>query len=86
MQYLFPKETEHKKEELTQELVLKLFYNGNGKVLQQRISPKYLKYHGWYNAVVNYYQDSQSIQETIHRIAHGIDTRPAARCWDIQVL
>lgn len=70
----------HTIEDLTPENVRATFFNEKtGKFIQQRTMPKYLKAHGWYDLIVGYYQDSESIVETLWRIMNNIDVRPTCK-------
>lgn len=63
------------KDEL-KEYILNVLMNDNGKFLPQRTSPKYLKNHNMYDIITSYYDDSDSIIETLYRIINDIDTKP----------
>ena len=64
---------------LTREIVMNNFVSDNGKILPARTKEKYLKKYGFYDYIVNYYPDSQSIAETLVRIVHNIDERPKCK-------
>lgn len=66
-------------EVLTKELVIHNFCNENGKFLSARTNKNYLNKYGFYDKIIEYYPDSESIQETLDRIVHDIDVRPVCK-------
>ena len=56
--------------------IINHFINNKGKIIGQRTNINYLKKHGYYDYLINYYNDSVSIKETIYRIYHNLDKRP----------
>ncbi len=48
----------------------------DGKLIPARTTKKWLESHNLYNQIENYYDDSESIPETIYRIINDINIRP----------
>ena len=63
---------------MTKQEIINLFYK-NDKIIAQRVNEKYLKKHNLYNILTNYYNDSNSIRETLYRIYNNIDIRPTCK-------
>lgn len=63
---------------MTKQEIINLFYK-NDKIIAQRVNEKYLKKHNLYNILTNYYNDSDSIRETLYRIYNNIDIRPTCK-------
>lgn len=63
---------------MTKQEIINLFYK-NDKIIAQRVNEKYLKKHNLYNILTNYYDDSNSIRETLYRIYNNIDIRPTCK-------
>ena len=57
----------------------KLLLNQYNKIIAQRCSKSYLVKHNLYDDLINYYNDSTSINETIYRIVNNIDIRPVCK-------
>lgn len=57
-----------------------IFVNAEtGEIIPQRCTESYLKKNGFYNSIINYYEDSESCFETIYRIINDIDIRPVCK-------
>ena len=63
---------------MTKQEIINLFYK-NDKIIAQRVNEKYLKKHNLYSILTNYYDDSNSIRETLYRIYNNIDIRPTCK-------
>ena len=64
---------------MDKQIIIDKFINNKGKIIGQRTNINYLKKHGYYDYLINYYNDSVSIKETIYRIYHNLDTRPVCK-------
>lgn len=64
---------------ITKEFVKQHFLNQYNKIIAQRCSKSYLVKHNLYDDLINYYNDSTSINETIYRIVNNIDIRPVCK-------
>lgn len=61
--------------------IIKNLIDEDGNIIKSRLTEKYLKKHNYYDFLINYYNDSESIKETIYRIINNIDIRPTcAEC------
>lgn len=64
----------------TKEFILKEFYTADGTQQNSgHLTKPYLINHGYYDDLLNYYPDSQSISETLYRILNDIDERPVCK-------
>lgn len=64
----------------TKEFILKEFYTADGTQQNSgHLVKPYLIKHGYYDDLMNYYPDSQSISETLYRILNDIDERPVCK-------
>ena len=64
---------------MTKEDVIKNLINEDGNIIAGRLVEKYLKKNGYYDFLKNYYNDSDSIRETVYRIKNNIDIRPICK-------
>ena len=64
---------------ITKEFVKQHFLNQYNKIIAQRCSKSYLVKHNLYDDLINYYNDSTSINETIYRIVNNIDIHPVCK-------
>ena len=51
----------------------------DGKIIPARTNEAYIKKHGFYEYLTTYYNDSESIKETIYRIYNNINKRPVCK-------
>lgn len=64
---------------INKEFVKQYFINSDNKIIAARCVKSYLIKHNLYNDLINYYDDSNSINETIYRIVHDIDKKPICK-------
>ena len=65
-------------DEITKD-VIKTLLDPDGSISSGKTSDRYLKNHGLYNALSTYYNDSQSMIETIWRILNDVHVRPVCK-------
>ena len=63
----------------TKEFILETFYWPNGTQNSGHCNKTWMINHGYYDDLLNYYSDSQSISETLYRIINDIDVRPVCK-------
>lgn len=64
---------------MTKEDVINNLIKDNGIIIKSRLTKQYLKTHNYYDFLINYYKDSDSVKETIYRIINNIDVRPTCK-------
>lgn len=64
---------------ITKDFIVQHFLNSQHKIIAQRCLKKYLIKYNLYNDLINYYNDSDSIHETIYRIIYNIDNKPICK-------
>lgn len=67
------------KNEIKKFVLNELVSTKTGKIISGRIVPSWLNKNNIYNALLTYYDDSDSISETVYRIVHNIDTHPVCK-------
>ena len=58
--------------------IIDVFVDKNNKIIPSRTTISYLHNHG-YDELLTYYEDSNSVLETIYRIIHDLDIRPVCK-------
>lgn len=61
---------------MTKNDIINNLFDKKGKIIKARVTEKYLKENNYYDFLINYYNDSDSIKETLFRIINNIDIRP----------
>ena len=56
---------------MNNQIIIETFIK-DGKIIPARTNEAYIKKHGFYEYLTTYYNDSESIKETIYRIYNNI--------------
>jgi hypothetical protein len=64
---------------ISRDFVISQFLNSSHKIIAQRCLKSYLIKHNLYDELLNYYNDSDSIHETIYRIIYNINSKPVCK-------